>query len=64
MNIINLNFFFEQTNEFVFSCSNQISEFTIIKLRDGSNITIINKEYYSSPNFKLIFYLNLIIHLI
>ena len=44
-------FYFKETKEIIFASSNNENHFTIVKMKDDSNFTIINHDSYSSPNF-------------
>ena len=44
-------FYFKETKEVIFASSNNQNHFTIIKMKDDSNFTIINRDSYSTPNF-------------
>ena len=44
-------FYFKETKEVIFASSNNQNQFTIVKMKDDSNFTIINRDSYSSPNF-------------
>ena len=44
-------FYFKETKEVIFASSNNQNHFTIVKMKDDSNFTIINHDSYSTPNF-------------
>ena len=44
-------FYFKETKEVIFASSNNQNQFTIMKMKDDSNFTIINRDSYSTPNF-------------
>ena len=44
-------FYFKETKEIIFASANNQNYFTIMRMKDDSNFTIINHSPYSIPNF-------------